>query len=578
MLGVGVLVGNGGLEGCEVAEGTAVGDGSLGVWPSGDEEPEQAASSSAARRTTVFFARIIFGVFPGGLGGRRDCRFGIKLAICPGVMQLFKTLREDALNDTRFSEVGRSACYVENDVEIWGGIIDLMKYHLWTAGCQMNVADSLRVATALEKLEYRPTDDADQADVIVLNTCVVRQSAEDKAYGRLTSLRGLKKRRPEVVINLMGCLVGIKGNPGLREAFPHVDVFSPPSDPTPLVAFLTASEGKSATQSEVETRNAILDGELGLPLNERGRLVSAFVPVVYGCSHACTFCVIPYRRGAESSRPMDEIVHEMRILADQGVREVTLLGQIVDRYGLDLDASVTLVNLLERVHEVEGIERIRFLTSHPNWMTDDLLDAVAGLRKVCEHIEVPVQAGDDEVLARMKRGYTSDDYRRLVARIRERVPGVSIATDVIVGFPGETRAQFQRTYDLLAELKLDVAHLARFSPRPQTVAARRMQDDVPDDEKMDRFRVLEELQAGIVTEINRTNMGKTVEVLVEEQQRGRWKGRTRNNKLVFFEGEGAYRGKLVPVNVEWTGPWSMIGIPEDSPVQRDASPETIASS
>jgi tRNA-2-methylthio-N6-dimethylallyladenosine synthase len=192
-------------------------------------------------------------------------------------------------------------------------------------------------------------------------------------------------------------------------------------------------------------------------------------------------------------------------------------------------------------------------------MTDELLDAVAELPKACEHFEVPVQAGDDDVLQRMKRGYTAEDYRRLVERIRTRFPKASIATDIIVGFPGETEAQFQRTVDLLADLRLDVAHLARFSPRPGTVGARTMDDDVPEDEKLRRFRVLEDLQAGIATEINQGLRGQSVEVLVEEQHRGRWKGRTRTNKLVFFEAPGDLRGKCLPVRIEWTGPWSLIG-------------------
>ncbi len=476
---------------------------------------------------------------------------------------------EDVVNDTRhWLPRGRrrrlaSCCLFAIESDQREGIIQRMKYYLWTAGCQMNVADSQRVASVLEKLEYAPTDDVERADVIVINTCVVRQSAEDKAYGRLTSLRGLKQRRPEVVINLMGCLVGVKGNPALREVFPHVDVFSAPADASPLVNFLTASDGRTLDRGEVEARRAVMDGELLLPLRERGRLVSAYVPVVDGCSHACTFCVIPYRRGVEHSRPVDEIVQEVRFLVEQGVREVTLLGQIVDRYGMDQKAGVTLVDLLRQVHEIESLLRIRFLTSHPNWMTDELLDAVAELPKVCEHIEVPVQAGDDEVLRRMKRGYTTEDYRQLIERIRERMPDCSIATDVIVGFPGESAEQFQRSYDLLAELKLDVAHLARFSPRPETVAARRMRDDVSEVEKMSRFRALEELQAGIAAEINNAYLGRTVEVLVEEKHRGRWKGRTRNNKLVFFEAEGDLRGELVPVRIEWTGPWTLIGVSED---------------
>jgi tRNA-2-methylthio-N6-dimethylallyladenosine synthase len=436
-----------------------------------------------------------------------------------------------------------------------------MKYMVWTAGCQMNVADSQRVAAALERLGYTVTDSPEQADVVVLNTCVVRQSAEDKAYGWLTSLRPLKARRPEMVINLMGCLVGVKGNPSLQRAFPHVDVFSPPSDPGPLIEHLRRADGRAALEAAVRQRDDLLDGECPLPESRRGRQVAAHVPVVLGCSHACTFCVIPFRRGIERSRPLESIEAEVRVLAAQGVREVTLLGQIVDRYGKDLPGAPTLSGLLRRVHGVEGIDRLRFLTSHPNWMTDEVLDAVASLPKACEHFEVPVQAGDDQILENMKRGYTAEDYRRLVERIRQRIPGVSIATDIIVGFPGETETQFQRTYDLLTDLRLDVAHLARYSPRPGTVAARRMPDDVPAEEKLRRFRMLEDLQAGIAAETNRTLLGQIVEVLVEDQQRGRWKGRTRTNRLVFFESPLDWRGQRVLVRIEWTGPWSLIGAP-----------------
>jgi tRNA-2-methylthio-N6-dimethylallyladenosine synthase len=421
----------------------------------------------------------------------------------------------------------------------------------------MNISDSLRVASALEHLGYQATPRAEEANVIVLNTCVVRQSAEDKAYGRLHSLRPLKDRRPDLVINLMGCLVGVKGHERLKQRFPFVDVFSPPSDPGPLVAYLTKDESRALEQDETAQRFAAMDGDLIIPLEERGSLIASHVPVVLGCSHACTFCIIPYRRGVERSRPVGEIVSEVRALSAQGVKEITLLGQIVDRYGKDIPAGPNLAALLRIVHEVEGLERIRFLTSHPNWMTDELLDTVAGLPKVMPHIEVPVQAGDDEVLENMKRGYTSGDYRRLVEKIRARIPGVAIATDIIVGFPGETTEQFQKTYDLLAELKLDVAHLARYSTRPGTVAERRMQDDVRDSEKWRRFRVLEELQEGIATEINSRYLGEMVEVLFEEKVRGRWRGRTPTNKLVFVESGEDLRGQLRRVQVTWTGPWSM---------------------
>jgi tRNA-2-methylthio-N6-dimethylallyladenosine synthase len=432
-----------------------------------------------------------------------------------------------------------------------------MKYHIWTSGCQMNVADSRRVASALENLGYSFTKKASEADVIMLNTCVVRQSAEDKAYGRLNSLKSLKRKRPDVVINLMGCLVGVKGYDNLKKRFPHVDVFSPPSDAGPLISYLTQDESRVIEDAETSRRFAYMDGELSLPTHERGNLVSAFVPIVLGCSHACSFCIIPYKRGIERSRPVGDILGEVRSLVSQGVKEITLLGQIVDRYGIDIPDGPDLASLLRIIHEVEGLERIRFLTSHPNWMTNDLLDTVAKLPKVMPHIEVPVQAGDDEVLENMRRGYSVEDYRRLVSQIRERIPGVAIATDVIVGFPGEAEAQFQRTYDLLAELKMDVAHLARYSTRPGTVASRRMVDDVPDEEKWRRFRLLEELQENIATEINGRYLGKRVDILFEEIVRGRWRGRTPTNKLVFVESDQDLRGKIIPVTITWTGPWSM---------------------
>jgi tRNA-2-methylthio-N6-dimethylallyladenosine synthase len=441
-----------------------------------------------------------------------------------------------------------------------------MKYHIWTEGCQMNVADSQRVGSALEHLGYQSTGVAEEADIIVLNTCVVRQSAEDKAYGRLSSLRPLKERNPNLIINLMGCMVGVRGTEKLRERLPFVDVFSPPSDPGPLISHLTQGEVHSLEDAETARRFLMMDDELILPMTDRGRLVSAHVPIVYGCSHACTFCIIPYQRGTERSRPVGDIVAEARSLAKQGVKEITLLGQIVDRYGQDIPDGPRLAGLLRLIHEVEGIERIRFLTSHPNYFDNDLIQAVAELPRLMPHIELPIQAGDDEVLSNMKRGYSQQAYRGLVARIRERIPDCSIATDIIVGFPGETEKQFMQTYRVLADLKLDVAHLARYSVREGTVAARRMDDDVSSEEKMRRFRMLEELQEQIGAEINRRYLGRTVEVLFEEKVKGRWKGRAPTNKLVFVETDDDLRGRLLPITITWTGPWSMQASLQKQPV------------
>lgn len=439
-----------------------------------------------------------------------------------------------------------------------------MQYHIWTLGCQMNVADSQLLASELEKLGHCSARNGDDADIMVVNTCVVRQSAEDKGLGRLHLLSKIKEAQPDKVIGVMGCMVGVRDPLWMRQRLPFVDVFMPPSDPAPMVSFLKERmEEASALKLEAqarESRDALQDGELILPLHERGQLVSAHVPVVYGCSHACTFCIIPFRRGIERSRSVGEIVAQVRSLALQGVKEITLLGQIVDRYGKDIPDGPDLADLLRIVHGVAeevGLERIRFLTSHPNWMTEKLLRTVAELPRVMPHIEVPIQAGDDQVLARMRRGYTADQYRKLVAKIRRIIPQVAIHTDIIVGFPGETREQFMQTYKVLEELMLDKAHLARYSPRPQTVSQRRMADDVPDAEKRERHKLLEELQARVVAEINSQYLGQTVEVLVEEKHRGRWRARTPQNKLVFFEAEGDWKGRLAQVEVTWTGPWSM---------------------
>jgi len=436
-----------------------------------------------------------------------------------------------------------------------------MKYHLHVFGCQMNEADAQRVGSELEKIGLTSTDHAREADVIVLDTCVVRQSAEDKAYSYITTLKPIKQKRPDTIVTVMGCMVGVKGNAALKKQFPWVDVFMAPSETAPLINFLRQREAFALLEAETRQRFAIQDGDLILPSrsDERGSLIAAHVPIVYGCSHACTFCIIPFRRGVERSRPLGQIAHEVRSLVDQGVKEVTLLGQIVDRYGKDFDDGPDLSDLLRVINGLDGLERIRFLTSHPNWLNDKLLDTVAELPKVCEHIEVPVQAGDDDVLRAMKRGYTSDDYRRLIDRIRSKLPHTSIATDIIVGFPGETEAQFQATYDLLDELKLDVAHLAKYSTRPGTVAARRLGDDVPEEEKERRWRVLNDQHARISAGINRRYQDQVVEVLVEDHHKGKWRGRTRTNKLVFFDDPGEWRGRLVNVRIDKTGPWSMTG-------------------
>ena len=423
----------------------------------------------------------------------------------------------------------------------------------------MNSADSMQVSALLEELGLQHTPTAEEADVIVLNTCVVRKSAEEKAIGRLTSLKGLKKQNPMRVINLMGCLVGLQPDQELKTRFPYVDVFSPPSDPAPLLAYLK-DHPLYLQINEQQVIDQLLEEEktYHLPNSSQGLAVSVFVPIVYGCSHACSYCIIPLKRGRERSRPAEEILNEIRKLAENGVREVTLLGQIVDRYGMDQAGMPNLSTLLKNVAAIEGIQRIRFLTSHPLWMTDELLDTVAAQPKLMPHFELPIQAGDDDVLRAMRRGYNVEQFMRIVEKIRARFSQVSIATDIIVGFPGESHPQFENTLQLLQKLKPDMTHVARYSPRPGTPAFQNLNDDIPADEKMYRFRQVESLQETISTEINHRYLNTKTSVLFEEKSRNRWRGRTPTNKLVFVESDENLLGQTKEVQINWSGPWSMI--------------------
>jgi len=417
-----------------------------------------------------------------------------------------------------------------------------MKYHIWTIGCQMNKADSRHAAQELKALGYVPSKSADDADLILLNTCVVRQSAENKVYGRLSSLKPIKRNNPEAIIAVVGCLVE-EDSTSLQQRFPFVDAFLRPSDMEGLIRFVTDRLGRERYQ-------------VAHPASQVP--VSCYVPVVHGCDNFCTYCVVRLRRGRERSHPVAEIVEEVQCLTELGAREVTLLGQNVDAYGHDLPGRPDLADLLHAVHEIDNLWRIRFLTSHPNGMSEKIIEAVATLDKVCEHIELPVQAGHDRTLKRMARGYTTEQYRHLVSKIRERVPGVALATDVIVGFPGETEEHFEATYKLLAEERFDVVHVAAYSLRPGTAAAR-LDNDVSPTEKDRRRRLIEELQQQIASEINHDLLKSTTEVLIEEKHKGKWKGRTRTNKLVFFEDDGDWKGRLAQAEIIWAGPWSMQG-------------------
>jgi tRNA-2-methylthio-N6-dimethylallyladenosine synthase len=427
-------------------------------------------------------------------------------------------------------------------------------FHIWTIGCQMNTADSERLASALEQMGLESAGNARDADLVVLNSCVVRQSAEDKVVGNLGAVSRLKKQNPDTVIALMGCMVGPKSD-HLAKRFPYVDVFMRPQQFDPLLDLLG------------DRMNMDWEGCVGTLAPSRPD-VACHVPIIHGCDLMCTFCIIPYRRGRQVSRPVDEVAREVELLVSRGVKEVTVLGQTVDAYGHDLPdhdgGRPDLATLLTRLNDVDGLDRIRFLTSHPNYMSRRIIESVAELPKVCEHVNLPVQAGDDEVLARMRRNYTRADYIALVEEIRETVPDASLSTDIIVGFPGETEEQFQRTFDLLEQLRMDKVHCAAYSTRPGTIADRTMEDDIPHEVKVNRRERVDALQESILREINSQLVGSEFEVLVESRNKGKWQGRTRSNKLVFFpitEDDGNRLGELVNVRVEHAGPWSLQGQP-----------------
>ncbi|MDI6815522.1 MAG: tRNA (N6-isopentenyl adenosine(37)-C2)-methylthiotransferase MiaB, partial [Dehalococcoidales bacterium] len=407
------------------------------------------------------------------------------------------------------------------------------QYYIWTIGCQMNKAESERLGSYLEQLGYQATTTADEADFIVLNSCVVRQSAENRVINKLNALKSLKRSRHNLTLAVTGCLVNSEVDQ-LRESFPYVDHFFKPGD---YPQWLERTETG--------------------PVLPRHPSPSTFVPIIQGCDNFCSYCIVPYRRGRERSRPVAEIASEVKELVRRGVKEVTLLGQNVDSYGHDLPDKPDLADLLNELNAIDGLFRIRFLTNHPKDMSPRLIEAIAYLDKVCEQISLPVQSGDNQILKAMRRGYTVEQYYQLIKQIRSKIPGVALSTDVIVGFPLESPGQFQQTVNLLAELRFDAVHVAVYSPRPGTIASREFEDNIPPAEKRERLNKIEQLQENIATEINAQLLGKTVEVLVEGKKKGKWQGRTRSGKLVFFSDNGDRLGQLVKIRIEKTSPWSL---------------------
>jgi tRNA-2-methylthio-N6-dimethylallyladenosine synthase len=501
------------------------------------------------------------------------------------------------------------------------------KYHIWTVGCQMNMADSQRVCSILDALGWQETPTMDAANLVVLNTCSVREQPEKRAHGQLSLLRHAKRSRSDLLVAMMGCMVGNQRQvQELSAKYPAVDLFFKVEQADILPRFLEERWTPIAGEGCVDVADlgarrtigvsgalpvllmpALPDAPAAIPtsrLDEAGPMTvnfrpgarelhypgaqgsaqtrgpTAWLPVILGCNKVCSYCIVPSRRGRERSRPIEELLLEAQALVAGGARELTLLGQTVEAYGLDIPGNPDLGDLMDSLSETEGLERIRFMTSYPRHMTDKMIHQMAALPKVCEHVNIPVQHGDDEMLSKMRRGYTLAEYRALIEKLRAWWPGVSLSTDIIVGFCGETDEQFQHTLDLLAEIRFDVVHVAAYSPRPGTLA-NKWEDDVPLEEKKRRLHAVEALQEGIARELNAAYVGRAEEVLIESRQiaggKPQWRGRTRTNKLVFFpatppterrEALGERHdapaetrpGDLVNVRIERATAWSLQGV------------------
>ncbi len=423
------------------------------------------------------------------------------------------------------------------------------RYYVWTVGCQMNISDSERLESALQSVGYVPASEPSNASFVVLNSCSVRASAEERILGKLGDLQRFKKEYPDMKVVLWGCMVGPNNESIFKARLPIVDHFVSPSAVDEVVALAP---------------NPIYSiDEPALPVADwTNPPVSVHVPIQYGCNMSCAFCVIPLRRGKERSRPLAEIVDEVTRIIARGAKEITLLGQIVDSWGHDLPGRPSLADLLRAVHDVPGLVRLRFLTSHPAWMTDDLITAMAALPKCPREINLPIQAGHDTMLKRMRRGYTVQRYRELIAKIRTAMPDISLSTDIIVGHPGETEEEFQGTKDLLAEIRFDKVHIAAYSARPGTRAGTMEEDPamaIPDGLKQFRRIELERQQEIVATERSARLHDQIVEVLVEGESKGKWRGRTAGNVLVFFASPDEWRGKLALVHITATSPWSLQG-------------------
>ena len=450
------------------------------------------------------------------------------------------------------------------------------RYHLTSYGCQMNKLDSELVESRLQQQGYRPAEDEDAADVVLINTCSVRQHAEDRVWSKLGKLRVRKRKEPELVVGVLGCMAQ-EHQRYMVARMPHIDLVVGPSafgDIDQQVGAALERNHEIALQHDpargkhgvsgaglVKAGIGVSGDSILRDVRVRPHRSQAFVSIMRGCNMPCTYCIVPTTRGDEISRPIADIVEEAQRLCDDGVTEVTLLGQTVNAYGRDLGRGVTLAGLLRALHEIPALRRLAFITSHPNFLNDELTQAMADLPKVARYLHLPVQSGSDRVLKAMRRGYTVERYMRRVDQLLERAPDFELHSDFIVGYPGETEAEFDESAALLERVRYAQSYVFKYSPRPGTLSAD-LVDDVPAAEKDRRNQVLLEIQERICIEKHQALVGQVQEVLVEgpsPKGQGRMQGRTVHHRIVHFEGDEGCVGQYVPVRIREALAHSLVG-------------------
>ena len=433
------------------------------------------------------------------------------------------------------------------------------KYFITTYGCQMNEEDSEKLSGMLKRIGYTKTDNKEEASIILFNTCCVRENAENKVFGNLGALKKLKKKNPVLVIGICGCMMQQKGMADeILKKYPYVDIIFGTHNAYKFPEYLNRVKTEGVQVKElVEKENNVVEG---IPI-DRESSIKAFVTIMYGCNNFCTYCIVPYVRGREKSRKPEDIEKEIKDLVAKGYKEVTLLGQNVNSYGKGLEEEIDFAKLLRRVNNIEGLERIRFMTSHPKDLNEDVIMAVKECDKICEQIHLPVQSGSNRILKEMNRHYDREKYLDLIKKIKKEIPGCSITTDIIIGFPGETEEDFLDTLELVKEVEYDSAFTFIYSRRNHTPADK-MENQIPEDIKHERFNRLVEVVNEGVFKSNKEYEGRIVEILVEGESKNdssKLMGRTRTGKLVNFEGSKDLIGKLINVKIVTAQKFSLVG-------------------